>query len=538
MFRTRFAPSPTGFLHIGSLRTALYDFLFTRHNKGTFILRIEDTDQQRYVEGAVETIYRNLRWVGIEWDEGVEAGGNFGPYVQSERKEIYKKYAEELVKKGYAYYCFCSKERLENLRKEQEAFHKAPRYDNHCRNLNKEEIEKRLANKDQYVIRQAIPEEGEAIFDDLVFGKISVNVSELEDQILLKSDGLPTYNFANVVDDHLMEITHIIRGSEFLSSTPKFNLLYDAFGWEKPTYIHLPVITDEKHRKLSKRQGDVAVDDFINKGYTKEAIVNYVALLGWNPGTEKEIFSMEELIKEFSPENIHKSPAIFDYKKLNWLNGYYLRKMNLEDFHKFILPFYSLLLDKSEEADGNDQSEGKTHLPAKLVPLAQPSEVKGPRLPDGIKDGVKGHRPPDEVSFAHRIFKGIDLMKVSKLLHERVDVPADIPEMVDFFFNLPDYDISLYINSKMKTDSKISLQVLVEVIKTFEDIKEWNEENIKEALYKQCESIGIKTSQIMWPVRIALSGKQFTPGGAIEIADILGKEESLRRLKTGLEKLR
>lgn len=476
--RTRFAPSPTGMMHIGNFRTALYTFLIARHAGGTFILRIEDTDQQRYVEGAMETIFRNLRWAGIDWDEGVEKGGEFGPYIQSERKAIYKKYAEELIKKGHAYYCFCSKERLEEMRREQEAEHEAPRYDRHCRHLSPKEVEKRLANNEPCVIRQAVPDEGEASFDDLVFGKIAVNVRELEDQILMKSDGLPTYNFANVVDDHLMEISHIIRGSEYLSSTPKYNLLYEAFGWEKPSYVHLPVLTDEQHKKLSKRSGDVAMDEFIVKGYTKEAIVNYVALLGWNPGTEKEIFTMDELIKEFSVEKIHKSPAVFDYKKLNWLNGQYLRKMPFENFYEFIKPFY-----------------------------------------------------PEDFP------KSLNFGKISKILHARVEVPADIPGMIDFLQELPDYDIYLHTHKKMKTDSEIALRVLHRTLKVFTELEEWNEENIKASLFKECEDMGLKTGQVMWPVRVALTGKEFTPGGAIEIADILGKEESLRRIKKGIEKL-
>ncbi|MFH0856822.1 MAG: glutamate--tRNA ligase [bacterium] len=512
--RTRFAPSPTGMMHIGNFRTALYTFLFARHTGGIFILRIEDTDQQRYVEGAAETIFKNLRWAGIEWDEGIEKGGEYGPYVQSERKDIYKIYADDLVKKGHAYYCFCSKERLEEMRKGQESRHDAPRYDGTCRNLSPDEVERKLAAGEPYVIRQKMPSEGEVLFDDLVFGKITVNAGELEDQILMKSDGLPTYNFANVVDDHLMEITHVIRGSEYLSSTPKFNLLYEAFGWEKPTYIHLPVLTDEQHRKLSKRQGDVAMDDFIKKGYTKEAIVNYVALLGWNPGTEKEIFSMDELINEFSVEKIHKNPAVFDYKKLNWLNGQYLRKMPLEEFYKFVEKFYT---PPAPPCKGGDNVSSR----------AEQSEAEGSVAHTQI--------PPLAPTSLGRNDK---FMKISKLLHERVEVPADIPEMIDFLFALPDYDISLHTHKKMKTDPEIARRVLQQTLKLFTEISAWNEENIKNVLYKECEDMGLKTGQVMWPVRVALSGKEFTPGGAIEIADILGREESLRRLEVGIDKLR
>lgn len=480
--RTRFAPSPTGYMHIGNFRTALYVFLFARHNNGTFILRLEDTDRARYNEEAIEIILKTLAWAGISIDEGFSIGGDHSPYVQSERLEIYKKYAEQLVSNGRAYYCFCAKERLEELRKEQEAMKFAPRYDKLCRGLKLEEAKKRIEGGESYVIRQAMPEGQISAFEDLVFGKISVNSDELEDQILMKSDGYPTYNFANVVDDHLMKISHIIRGSEFLSSTPKFNLLYEAFGWQPPLYVHLPVITDEQHRKLAKRSGDVAMDDFIKKGYTKEAIINYVALLGWNPGDDREILSMDDLIKEFSVEKIHKNPAIFDYKKLNWMNGEYLRKMSLDEFHDFVKGFYEIR---------NEQT-----------------------------------------------FVRFPMEKISRLLHSRIEVPSDIPGMVDFFFSLPDYDIKLYAHKKSKTDMEISLRVLQRTIEVFTALEKWDEEKIKESLLKLCEEMNLKTGQVMWSVRIALSGKEFTPGGAPEIADILGKEECLSRLKIGAEKLK
>ncbi|MFH0854376.1 MAG: glutamate--tRNA ligase [bacterium] len=480
--RTRFAPSPTGYMHIGNFRTALYTFLFARHNKGTYILRLEDTDRARYNEEAIEIILKTLAWAGIRIDEGFSIGGDYGSYVQSERLEIYKKYAEELVEKGKAYYCFCSKERIEDLRKEQEAMKLASRYDKRCRGLKLEEAKKRIAKGEPYVIRQAMPEGEISSFEDLVYGKISVNSDELEDQILMKSDGYPTYNFANVADDHLMKISHIIRGSEFLSSTPKFNLLYEAFGWQPPLYVHLPVLTDEHHRKLSKRSGDVAMDDFIKKGYTKEAIINYVALLGWNPGDDREILSIDDLIKEFSVDKIHKNPAVFDYKKLNWMNGEYLRKMSLDDFHEFVKGFYEI---KNEQT-----------------------------------------------------FVRFPMKKISRLLHNRVEVPADMPEMINFIFELPEYSIELYTHKKSKTDMEISLRVLLRTIEVFTALEKWDEEKIKELLLKLCEEMNLKTGQVMWPVRIALSGKEFTPGGAPEIADILGKEECLSRLKIGLDKFK
>jgi len=508
--RTRLAPSPTGYLHIGVLRTALYAFLFAKQNGGKFILRIEDTDQERLVDGAVKSICDSLKWAGLDYDEGPDVGGEFGPYIQSERKEIYNEYIKKLVDDKKAYYCFCSKERLEELRKDQEATKQAIRYDGCCRELTGDEIKQKLSAGESYVIRQKMPENGIIVFDDAVYGKITVNNNELEDQILMKSDGFPTYNFANVVDDHFMEISHVIRGSEFLSSTPKFNLLYEAFGWEPPKYIHAPPIMKDEHKKLSKREGDASVDDFIKKGYTKEAIINYIALLGWNPGTDKEIFSITELIKEFSIEKIHKNSAIFDYKKLNWLNGHYLREMSLEKFHEFVKGWYdeALPLTEGEVRRGC----GEKHTP----PLSPP--LRGGELRDG------------------------NLMKISKILHQRLDVPSDIPEMIDFISELPDYDIELYTHKKMKTDTGLALKVLQQTLKLFTEFTEeaglsWNEENIKKALFKQCENMKLKTGQVMWPVRIALSGKQFTPGGAIEIADVFGRDESLRRIKLGIAKL-
>jgi len=459
--RTRFAPSPTGYLHIGGLRTALYSFLIARKNKGKFILRIENTDQERLVEDAAEVIYKNLKWAGFEYDEGPDIGGDYGPYVQSERLDIYKKYSRELVDAEKVYYCFCSKERLKELREIQEAKKEPTRYDGACKNLTKEDIEEKLKNNEPYVIRQKMPKEGISSFNDLVFGKVSVKNSELEDQILIKTDGFPTYNFANVIDDHLMEITHVVRGIEFLASTPKFNLIYEAFGWEPPKYAHVSSIMKDAHTKLSKRDGDVSVDDFIKKGYTKEAIINYIVLLGWNPGTEQEIFSLEELIKEFSIEKLHKNPAIFDYKKLNWMNGEYLRKMPFEKFHKFIRPFY-FMSSRAEQR--------------------------------GVEGSVLNEKEGEEI-----------LVKISRLLHDRVEVPADIPEMMDFISELPDYNIELYTHKKMKTDSETALKVLERTLKLFTEISAWNEENIKNVLYKQCEDMGLKTGQVMWPVRISLA---------------------------------
>ena len=476
--RTRFAPSPTGYMHIGNLRTALYAYLLTKNLGGDYILRIEDTDQERYVEGAVDLIYRTMKETGLKHDEGPDVGGDYGPYIQSDRMSIYKEYAEKLVELGGAYYCFCGKERLEEMKEEQAKKGLVPKYDGHCRNLSKEEIRAKLDAGEPYVIRQKIDPRGTTTFEDAVFGSITVENSSLDENVLLKSDGLPTYNFANVVDDHLMKITHVIRGNEYLSSTPKYNLLYNSFGWEIPTYVHVSPIIKESGKKLSKREGDASYEDFTNKGYLKDAIINYIALLGWSPGGEQEIFTMEELIENFSISGISKSPAVFDEKKLAWINGEYIRKLSMEEFENLAKPW-----------------------------------------------------------FEKAIKKDVDYKKLAVLMHDRTEKFIDIVEQLDFIDELPDYDIDLYNHKKMKTNPENSLESLKEALPVLEAIDDWNEESVHNALFELIEKLGVKNGLILWPVRVALSGKSFTPGGAIEIADLLGKEESIIRIKKGIEKL-
>lgn len=475
--RTRFAPSPTGYMHIGNLRTALYAYLLAKSNNGKFILRIEDTDQERYVEGATEVIYRTLAETGLKHDEGPDIGGDYGPYIQSKRKNIYKEYAQKLVKLDGAYYCFCDKERLDKLKQEDEKG--AHKYDGYCRNLSQDEVEAKLKNGVPYVIRQKIPNEGTTTFTDTVYGTITVENSTLDDNILLKSDGLPTYNFANVVDDHLMKISHVIRGSEYLSSTPKYNLLYKAFGWKIPTYIHVPPVMKTASKKLSKREGDASYEDFIAKGYLKEAIVNYIALLGWSPGGDREIFTLDELIEAFDIKGISKSPAIFDVQKLDWLNGEYIRKLSLDEFHQKALPYYQ-------------------------------KAISNPN---------------------------IDLYKVSKLLHTRTVKFSDIIEIVDFMNELPEYSTELYIHKKMKTNRENALENLKAALPVLEALDNWTEESIHDAVFALIEKLGIKNGQMLWPIRVALSGKPSSPGGSIELADLLGKEESIMRIKKGIELL-
>ncbi len=477
--RTRFAPSPTGYMHIGNLRTALYAYLLTKSKNGKFILRIEDTDQERYVDGAVDVIYRTMKDTGLIHDEGPDVGGDYGPYIQSERRNIYKEYAEKLVELGHAYYCFCDKERLEDLRQRQTVMKVPTKYDGLCSKLSKEEIEEKIKAGVPYVIRQKMPKYGKTTFQDEVFGEISVENAILDDNVLLKADGLPTYNFANVIDDHLMNITHIIRGSEYLSSTPKYNLLYDAFGWEIPKYIHVSPVMKDANNKLSKRHGDASYEDFIAKGYLKEAIVNYIALLGWAPGDEREKFTMDELIEAFDVKGISKSPAIFDEKKLAWLNGEYIRELAPEEFHKLALPYY---------------------------------------------EGVITN-------------KDIDLKEVSELLQPRCEKLSDIPEQVDFFDNLPEYDNELYTHKKMKTNPENSLEALEHVLPVLEGIGDWTKENIHDELIALVEKLELKNGRILWPVRVAVSGKAFTPGGGVELAYILGKDETIRRIKSGIEQL-
>mgnify|MGYP000890737323 CR=1 FL=1 len=479
--RTRYAPSPTGYMHIGNLRTALYEYLIARKYGGKFILRIEDTDQERYVEGAVDVIYKTLKMAGITHDEGPDIGGEYGPYIQSERKHIYIEYAKKLVEMGEAYYCFCTKERLAKLKEEQEAAGSdSQKYDRHCLGLSKEEIKRNLENDVPYVIRQKMPDTGTTSFEDAVYGTITVENSQLDDQILIKSDGLPTYNFANVIDDHLMKITHVVRGNEYLSSTPKYNLLYKAFGWEIPTYIHVPLILKASGQKLSKRAGDPSFEDLVSMGYLVEAIINYVVLLGWSPGDNREIFSLKELESIFDINGINKAPAIFDMNKLNWFNGEYIRKLSEDEFHEIAKPYY----------------EG------------------------AIKNG------------------SIDLKKVSRLLQPRTEVLTSIPANVDFFDSLPEYDSELYVHKKMKTTKEIALNSLNEALPVLEQITEWNEQNIHDSLFKLIEKLAIKNSQMLWPIRTAITGKAVSPGGAIEIADILGKDETLSRIKIGIEKLK
>ena len=476
--RTRFAPSPTGYMHLGNLRSALYTYLFAKANGGKFILRIEDTDQSRYVPGAVDVIYRTLKSIGMQWDEGPDIGGDYGPYVQSERKNMYLPYAEQLVKAGKAYYCFCTEEELAERREQAAARGETFKYDKHCFHLSQEEIQRRLDAGEPYVIRQNVPEHGEASFDDVLYGHIAVDCSDLDDMILIKADGMPTYNFANVIDDHTMGITHVMRGNEYLSSTPKYNLLYDAFGWEKPTYIHMtPIMRDATH-KLSKRDGDAYFEDYINKGYLKEAIVNYVALLGWNPGDEREFFTMDELIKAFSVDGMSKSPAIFDVNKLTWMNAEYVRRLTPEQFTAYALPYYEKAGVSAEHAD-----------------------------------------------------------LLARILQQRTETFAQIPDMLDFIPQLPDYDVELFTNIKSKTNPEIAKHVLEIAIAALDALPAWEEQPIHDALLGLAEKEGMKNGTMLWPVRIALAGKQVTPGGAIEIAILLGREESMRRLHVGLDKL-
>lgn len=479
--RTRFAPSPTGYMHVGNLRTALYAFLVAKSQGGKFLLRIEDTDQERYVEGAVDIIYNTLKETGLVWDEGPDIGGPVGSYIQSERMQsgMYEKYAEQLVKSGHAYYCFCDKERLEELKTVQKASGMVPKYDGHCSRLTKEEIQEKLEAGIPYVIRQKIPEEGTTTFHDEIFGDIVVNNSELDDQVLIKTDKMPTYNFANVIDDHTMGITHVIRGNEYLSSTPKYNLLYEALGWEIPKYIHCsPVMKDQTH-KLSKRNGDASYEDLVKKGYLTPAILNYIALLGWSPKGDEEIFTLEELIEHFDVSGISKSPAVFDIKKLNYINGEYLRKMSLEEFHELALPW--------------------------------------------IRKTVKR--------------EDVNTMLLAELLHKRCEVLSDIPDQVDFIDALPEYEIDMYTHKKMKTNAETSVAILKEIVPLMESLDDYSLDAINEAVFAFIKEQGYKNGYVLWPMRCALSGKQFTPGGATEIASLVGKEETIARLKKGIEKL-
>ena len=471
--RTRFAPSPTGYMHVGNLRTALYTWCIARHYNGRFLLRIEDTDQNRLVEGAVDVIYKTLTDCGLDWDEGPDKGGPVGPYVQTERRDTYLPYAQRLVKRGHAYYCFCEKAESENT---AEGF---THFADPCRELPAEEAEQRVAAGMPYVIRQKIPSEGETTFHDEIFGDITAPNKDLDDQVLIKRDGLPTYNFANVIDDHLMGITHVVRGSEYLSSAPKYNLLYEGFGWDIPKYVHCSPVMRDQHNKMSKRHGDPSYEDLVEKGFLTEAIVNYVALLGWSPKGEREIYSIRELADEFELSGISKSPAIFDLEKLTHFNSEYIRSMSPERFAEAAEPY--------------------------------------------IRQAVKN--------------ESIDAASVAALLQQRTEVLSDIPDKLGFFDALPDYDISLYIHKKSKTDTDISRKMLEEAATALQELPAWDDDHIRDALVGLAEKLGVKNATVMWPVRIAVTGTQVTPGGAVEICRILGREETMKRLRDGLSRL-
>ena len=481
--RTRFAPSPTGYMHIGNLRTALYAYLVAKKDPdGVFILRIEDTDQGRLVEGATDIIYETLKQCGLKHDEGPDVGGPVGPYVQSDRVKsgLYMKYAKELIAKGGAHYCFCDEDMINAQRELQEARGESFKYDDPCKKLSIEECENRIANGEKFVIRQTIPETGTTSFEDEVFGKITVDNETLDEQILIKSDGFPTYNFANVVDDHLMGITDVVRGMEYLSSTPKYNLIYDAFGWDIPRYIHCPPVMKDEHHKLSKRNGDASFQDLVAKGYLPGAILNYIALLGWSPEEDKEIFTLDELVKAFNVKHIGKMGAIFDPEKLKWINGMWLRNMDLDSYYDLVKPY--------------------------------------------IDEAVKGD---------------FDGKKIAAILQQRAQTLNEIPGMLDFFDTFPSYDSSLYVNKKMKTDEAVSLESLKACYELLESMDEadWNQEDLHTQLLALPKKMGRKNGQVLFPLRLAITGKQFTPGGAIEIADILGKKETLRRLDLSIKQL-
>ena len=471
--RTRFAPSPTGYMHVGNLRTALYTYLIARHAGGKFILRIEDTDQGRLVEGAVDVIYKTMAQCHLEHDEGPDVGGPVAPYVQTERRPFYKEYAELLMERGHAYRCFCEKTESE------EDSGQFDRGDDPCRSMSREESDRLAAEGKPYVIRQRIPHEGSTTFHDEVFGDITVENSTLDDQVLIKRDGLPTYNFANVVDDHLMGITHVVRGSEYLSSAPKYNLLYEGFGWDIPKYVHCSPVMRDAHNKMSKRHGDPSYEDLIAQGYLTDAVINYVTLLGWSPRGEQEIFSLQELVDCFDLAGISKSPAIFDIEKLKYFNSAYIRAMSPEEFAKVAEPY--------------------------------------------IRQAVKN--------------PAIDAAAIAALLQQRTEVLTDIPEKLDFFDALPEYDTELFVHKKSKSDKESSKDVLGRVIPLFEALESWDDDSILDVMVKLAEALEAKNAKVMWPVRIAAAGKAVTPGGAVEICRILGKEETLRRLRIGLEKL-
>ena len=483
--RTRFAPSPTGFMHIGYLRSALYAWLVAKSHEGEFILRIEDTDRERYVEGATELIYETLAECGLSHDEGPDVGGPCGPYVQSERLNLYRPFAEKLVEEGKAYRCFCSKERLESLAEARESGEGEASfgYDRHCRDLSPEEIQKNLDEGKPYVIRQKMPLEGETTYHDEVYGDITIANKELEDQILLKSDGFPTYNFANVIDDHEMGITHVVRGCEYLSSTPKYNLLYEAFGWEKPVYIHLPLILGTDGKKLSKRHGATSFADLRKEGYLTAAILNYLAFLGWAPGSDtREIFSLEELREVFDEKHISKAPAVFDYQKLRWMNGEYLKALDDDAFAAYIRPYTQAFYEGAE-----------------LRPEAE--------------------------------------SMIAEILHSRIESGADLAGMLNFLKAPAAHDNDLYLNKKQKLTPALSRRVLEAVVQACSGLEQWDKSSIYDSLMGLKETLALKTGQVMGPPRLALSGQQVTPGGAVEIMTILGREESLARMQSEIEKL-
>ena len=477
--RTRYAPSPTGRMHVGNLRTALYAYLIAKHDGGDFLLRIEDTDQERLVEGATEIIYRTLEKTGLIHDEGPDKDGGAGPYVQSQRQAagIYLEYAKKLVEKGEAYYCFCTQERLDTLKTAVEG-QEIMTYDKHCLRLSKEEIAANLAAGRPYVIRQNNPQEGTTTFHDEIYGDITVENAELDDMVLIKSDGYPTYNFANVVDDHLMGISHVVRGNEYLSSSPKYNRLYDAFGWEVPVYVHCPLITNEEHKKLSKRSGHASYEDLIEQGFVSAAVVNYVALLGWSPEDNQEIFSLAELVQKFDYRNMSKSPAVFDVTKLKWMNGEYLKAMDPDTFYQMAEPYLRAVITKD-----------------------------------------------------------LDLKKIAGMVKTRIEVFPDIAGQIDFFEALPEYDVEMYTHKKMKTNTGNSLEVLREILPLLEAQDDYSNDALYGVLSGYVEKKGCKTGFVMWPVRTAVSGKQMTPAGATEIMEVLGKVESLARIRSGIEKL-
>lgn len=477
--RTRFAPSPTGFMHVGNLRTALYEYLVAKSQGGKFVLRIEDTDRERLVEGAEDVIYKTLEQVGLAHDEGPDVGGEYGPYVQSQRKDLYKPYAEQLVREGKAYYCFCTKERLESLHDE----HGIGGYDRHCRDLPQEEVQRLLDAGTPYVIRQKVPLTGSTTFEDAVFGSITIDNKEIEDQVLLKADGYPTYNFANVIDDHLMHITHVVRGCEYLTSTPKYNLLYEAFGWEIPTYVHLPLIMgkneDGSVSKLSKRHGSTSFEGLMEEGYLAQVITNYIALLGWCPKDNQEIFSLPELVKAFSIDGISKSPAVFDYDKLNWFNAEYIKAMSEEEFTSHAMPYYREVFGEEEK--------------------------------------------PWNVLYS--------------ILPARISKFTEIPQLLHFFKELPEYPADFFVNKKSKTNLENSPKMLEAALEALEQLPAWELDKIHDCLIQLASTLEVKNGTLLWPVRIAAAGTLVTPGGAMEILTLLGREESIRRLKAGLAKL-